>query len=124
MERRGFFGLAAITLLPGCMTNYGEERTMSELYGIVGQMKCAPGKRDEVLAAMLAGTRDMPGNIAYIIAEDLGDVDSLWITEVWESREAHGASLQLPSVQEAIGKARPHIAGFGTRVETKPVLGE
>lgn len=122
MERREFFGLAAITILPGCMTNYRGESTMSDAYGIIGQMKCAPENRQDVLAAMIAGTRDMPGNIAYLIAEDLDDSDSLWITEVWESREAHCASLQLPSVQQAIDKARPYITGFGTRVETKPVI--
>lgn len=94
---------------------------MSEMYGIVGQMKTAEGKRGEVIEALLEGTQDMPGNIAYLIAEDLGDPDSIWITEVWESKDAHAASLQLPSVQQAIGKAREHIAGFGTRVETRPV---
>lgn len=95
---------------------------MTEAYGIIGEMKCAPGKRAEVLEAMTKGTLDMPGNLAYLIAEDLNDPDSLWITEVWEDRDAHAASLQLPSVQEAIGTAREHIVGFGTRVETKPVV--
>lgn len=94
---------------------------MSEMYGIVGQMKTVEGKRGEVIETLLEGTQDMPGNIAYLIAEDLGDPDSIWITEVWESKDAHAASLQLPAVQQAIGKAREHIAGFGTRAETRPV---
>ena len=94
---------------------------MPETYGIIGQMKCAPGKRSEVVAALVEGTKDMPGNIAYLIAEDLGEEESIWITEVWESKEAHAASLQLPQVQAAIGKAREFITGFGTRVETRPV---
>ena len=63
----------------------------------------------------------MPGNLAYLIAEDAEDPASIWITEVWESKDAHAASLQLPQVQEAIGSARPLITGFGTRVETRPV---
>lgn len=95
---------------------------MADAYGLIGQMKCAPGKRAEVLAALAQGTKAMPGNLAYLIAEDLGDPDSIWITEVWESRAAHAASLQLPAVQAAIAIARPHIAGFGTRVETRPVI--
>lgn len=94
---------------------------MAERYGIIGQMKTAPGKRSAVVQALVEGTKDMPGNIAYMIAEDLSDEESIWITEVWESKEAHANSLQLPQVQGAIGKAREHIAGFGTRVETKPV---
>jgi len=95
---------------------------MDEVYGLVAQMNTAPGKRDLVAAAMMAGTRDMPGNIAYLIAEDMSDPDALWITEVWESKDAHANSLQLAAVQEAIGKAREHIAGMGTRVETRPLL--
>jgi len=94
---------------------------MDQPYGIIGQMKTAPGKRSEVIAALIEGTRDMPGNIAYLIAEDLEDENAIWITEVWQSQADHAASLQLPSVQAAIGKARAHIAGFGTRVETRPV---
>lgn len=122
MERREFFGIAALVLLPSCVAGTSGRIEMEEAYGVIGQMKTAPGKRADVVAAMIEGTRNMPGNIAYLIAEDLGDPDSLWITEIWESREAHSASLQLPQVQAAIGKARPHIAGFGTRVETRPVM--
>lgn len=94
---------------------------MEEMYGLIGQMKVADGKRGEVIAALLSGTRDMPGNIAYMIAEDLTDPNSIWITEVWKTKTDHANSLNLPSVQEAIGKARAHITGFGTRVETRPV---
>jgi quinol monooxygenase YgiN len=47
----------------------------------------------------------------------------LWITEVWDSRDSHAASLQLPAVQAAIAKGRPMIAGFGQRFETVPLGG-
>ena len=63
----------------------------------------------------------MPGNLAYLIAEDTANPDSIWITEVWQTQADHAASLALPAVQATIAKARPLIAGFGTRVETRPV---
>ena len=94
---------------------------MEELYGIIGQMKAAPGKRGELVGCLMEGTQGMPGNLAYIIAEDLSDPDAIWITEVWRSKADHAASLSLPSVQQAIAKGRPLIAGFGTRVETRPL---
>ena len=94
-----------------------------ELYGVIGQMQAKPGKRDELISYLVAGTGAMPGNLAYLIAKDRGDGDAIWITEVWASAAAHHASLQLPQVQAAIAKARPIIAGFGTRVETIPVGG-
>jgi hypothetical protein len=49
--------------------------------------------------------------------------DALWITEVWNSQASHAASLTLASVQHAIARARPLIAGFSDRVVTTPVGG-
>ena len=123
MQRREFVGTAALAIMAGtAMPIFAKERAMEEAYGLIGQMKTAPGKRAEVIAALLEGTKDMPGNIAYLIAEDLEDENSIWITEVWQTKTDHANSLQLPQVQAAIGKAREHIASFGTRVETKPVV--
>ncbi|MXO90464.1 antibiotic biosynthesis monooxygenase [Altererythrobacter aquaemixtae] len=94
------------------------------MYGLISQMKTLPGRRNEVIAALLAGSKDMPGNITYLIAEDMEDKTLIWITEVWRTKTDHANSLQLESVQEAIGKARPHINGFGTRIETRPVISD
>ena len=49
--------------------------------------------------------------------------DALWIVEVWADQDAHAASLKLPSVQAAIARGRPLIAGFGQRFEFKPLSG-
>ena len=95
--------------------------TAVPLYGLIGQMNAVPGARDALIGFLLAGTKAMPGNLAYLIAKDAADADAIWITEVWTSAELHLASLQLPGVQAAITKARPIIAGFGQRIETIPV---
>lgn len=93
------------------------------MYGIIGKMMAHAEKRDELIAILLAGTRDMPGCLSYVIAKDANDPDALWVTEVWDSPESHQASLKLASVQAAIGKGRPLIAGFGERYETIPAGG-
>jgi len=93
------------------------------MYGLIGQMLAAPGKRDELLAILGEGTSDMPGCLSYVIAKDPNNADALWITEVWTDKDAHAASLKLPSVQAAIAKGRPMIAGFPQRFETIPVTG-
>jgi len=93
------------------------------MYGLIGQMLAAPGKRDELLAILGASTGDMPGCLSYVIAKDPNNADALWITEVWTDKEAHAASLKLPAVQAAIAKARPIIAGFPQHFETIPVTG-
>jgi quinol monooxygenase YgiN len=93
------------------------------MFGMVGKMRSAPGKRSELLAILSEGTKTMPGCIHYIVSEDLGDADGIWITEIWDSEESHKASLQLPEVKAAIAKARPIIAGFDTSARIKPVSG-
>ena len=93
------------------------------MYGLIGKMKAVPGKRGELIAALSVGTGKMPGNIAYIIAEDVADPDGIWITEIWTDKAAHAASLKLPEVQQAIKIGRPLIAGFEAQHEVKPVAG-
>jgi len=93
------------------------------MYGLIGRMKCASGQREALIAILLEGVAGMPGCLSYVVAKDPTDPDSIWITEAWQSQEQHKASLSLPSVQAAITKARPIIAGFGERFETQPVGG-
>ena len=93
------------------------------MYGLIGKMKCTSGQRDALIAILLEGVSGMPGCLSYVVAKDPTDADSVWITEAWESQDKHQASLSLPSVQTAITKARPIIAGFGERFETQPVGG-
>jgi quinol monooxygenase YgiN len=121
IPRRQFIGAAALALLAaGCRTTM-EETDLSAAYGLIGQMSAKPGKRDELIGYLLAGTDNMPGNLAYMINKDAADPDAIWIVEVWIDKAAHTASLQLPAVQAAIAKARPILAGFGTRAEVIPV---
>ena len=93
------------------------------MYGLIGKMTAKPGHRDTLQAILLENDGGMPGCFSYIIATDPEDYDSLWITEVWDTQASHAASLTLPSVQAAIAKARPLIAGFSNRVVTTPVGG-
>lgn len=113
-------GLALAALAGPSITQAQENKAM---YGLIGQMKAAPGKRDELVAILSESTEGMPGCLSYIVAKDATDADALWITEVWTDKDSHAGSLKLPSVQAAIAKARPIIAGFGHRFETTPIGG-
>lgn len=94
------------------------------MYGLIGKMKTVPGQRDALIAILIAGVAGMPGCLSYVVAQDPSDADAIWITEVWDSKESHKASLALPSVQQAIASGRPMIAGFGERFETNPIGGQ
>jgi quinol monooxygenase YgiN len=93
------------------------------MYGLIGKMTAAAGQRQALIAILLEGIEDMPGCRSYIVAEDAGNADDIWITEVWDSKESHAASLKLPSVRDAITRAMPLIAAFGQGTTTVPVGG-
>jgi quinol monooxygenase YgiN len=94
-----------------------------DMFGLIGKMTAVEDKREELIAILLADVDNMPGCLSYVIAKDASDESAIWITEVWDSKASHEASLLLPSVKEAIAKGRPLIAGFGDRVVTSPVGG-
>jgi quinol monooxygenase YgiN len=93
------------------------------MYGLIGKMTNTPGHRDELIAILLEGSQHMPGCLSYIVAKDSDDQDSIWVTEAWDKRESHQASLTLPSVRAAIERAMPLIANFHPSVEIEPVGG-
>ena len=93
------------------------------MFGLISKIKTAPGKRDEFISILTAAVNAMPGCLSYIVAKDSEDNDGVWVTEVWDSKESHSASLALPAVKAAIAKGRPMVAGFDRQVTTAPVGG-
>jgi quinol monooxygenase YgiN len=113
-------GAAAVGLGGFQVVSAQKER---EMYGLIGRMTTVPGQRDAFIQVLLEGVQGMPGCLSYIVARDTSDEDALWITEVWDSKASHEASLKLPAVQAAIARGKPLIASFGERFVTAPVGG-
>jgi len=93
------------------------------MYGLISKIKIVAGQRDAFITILIDVTSAMPGCLSYIVAKDSADGDAVWVTEVWESRANHQASLSLPAVQQAMAKGKPLIAAIGERFETLPVGG-
>jgi len=124
--RRDFVSTAAAAALSTLTAPaWAVPRESGAMYGTIGKMSVVAGQRDAMIAILLqsAGLDAMPGCLSYIVATDPADADAIWITEVWDSKESHDASLTLPSVRDAITRARPMITGFSNSVVTTPVGG-
>lgn len=93
------------------------------MYGLIAKLTLLPGKREEAIALLTGSSANMPGCFSYVIANDAADEDVLWVTEVWESKASHDASLSLRAVQAAIPKMKPLLAKFEKVAETNPVAG-
>lgn len=79
----------------------------------VGSLETKPGQRDAVVAILL---RPMPGLkeagcLLYEVGVNGDSPDTVFVCELWESPEAHRASLQLDSVRSAIAEAMPLLTG-------------
>jgi len=83
------------------------------MYGYLGSMRTRPGHRDDVVAILTkAGDGLRSAGCEYYlvgVAED--DPDTIWVTEVWQSKRHHDESLQLPGTKDAIAAAMPMLTG-------------
>ncbi|QAY79237.1 putative quinol monooxygenase [Sphingosinicella sp. BN140058] len=120
IDRRTFIAASTATAV---LAPADASATASSRYGLIGKVTAKPGKRAELARILLDGVSGMPGCLSYIVAEDPADADTLWITEAWTDKDAHAASLSLPSVRAAIGKGRPLIASMAGIAETIPIGG-
>ncbi|OYN86348.1 putative quinol monooxygenase [Parenemella sanctibonifatiensis] len=79
----------------------------------VGTLGVTPGNIDAVVAIL---TRRNPqlndaGCLLYEVGTSADSPDTVFVAELWESADAHQASLSLDSVQAAIAEARPYLSG-------------
>ena len=97
-----------------------------EKYGLHGKLKAKPGKSDELAAILLEGFEQgntLPGCHLYVVAKDTENPDHIWVTEVWDNKEAHADSLKLESVRAQITRAMPLLDGMPEKGTVTRVLG-
>ena len=94
-------------------------------YGYLASMKARPGYRGQVVDILLGGVDGLrdAGCDLYVVSVSDTDDSTIWVTEVWQSRQHHQASLSLPETRAAIDKAMPMLTGEFTGVETTVVGG-
>ena len=96
------------------------------MYGLQRRLIAKPGQRDALVALLLESTRGggLPGCRLYVVSEVPSEPDAIAITEVWDEKAAHDASLQLERVRAMITEGRALIATMGESVELRPVGGQ
>jgi quinol monooxygenase YgiN len=96
-------------------------------YGLCGRIVATSGNGEKLAGYLLdaaSALQEVEGCDLYLVSLDPDDVDSVWVVEVWESAEAHQASLSLEAVQELIQQARPVIASMAERFEMSTLGGK
>ena len=93
------------------------------MYGLIVKLTVVPGRREEMIGILKESAVNMPGCFSYVVANDTADENAIWVTEAWDSVASHDASLSLPSVKNAIPRAKAIVSGFEKVAVTNPVWG-
>ena len=120
MKRRTFLEyLVGVALVP--LQALSQEAKV--MWGSIAKITLLPGKRGEMIAILKESAADMPGCLSYVVAKDVADENAIWVTEVWDSKSSHDASLSSPVVKSAMSRGKPIISNFEQIAETNPVWG-
>jgi len=79
----------------------------------VGTLEVLPGRRDDLVTILTARSDRLRsiGCLAYEVGVDPSAPDTVFVSELWVSSDAHRASLELPDVRAAIEAAMPLLTG-------------
>jgi len=95
-------------------------------YGLHGKLKATEGNGDK-LATILLGAAKLvstaTGCHLYIVSKSKDEEDTVWVTEVWDSKEDHDNSLKQDRVRELISQAMPILDGRPEKGLELEVLG-
>ncbi len=95
-------------------------------YGYINQFTAQPGKRDELIVVLSQAAQALEANvdcIQYVVGVT-AQPDTVWVTEVWMSKQAHDAALEPEDVKTTITRAMPLIASISHVAEQRIVGGK
>lgn len=95
-------------------------------YGLHGKLKATEGNGNKLASILLDASRlvsTAKGCHLYLVSKDPNDDDTVYVTEVWDSKEEHENSLKVAGVRELISQAMPILAGTPQKGQELDVLG-
>ncbi|REC62942.1 antibiotic biosynthesis monooxygenase [Chryseobacterium pennae] len=99
---------------------------MESKYLLHGKLTAKPGYKEElsnilIQASQLVSTAK--GCNLYAVSSDKDDATSVYVTEIWDSKDDHDNSLKIEGVRELIMKAMPILDGQPTKGQELEILG-
>ncbi len=98
----------------------------NSFYGLHGKLVAKEGKAKELAQILLDASALMQsakGCRLYVVSVDNDNLNEVWVTEIWDSKEDHGNSLNVPGVKELIGRAMPLLDGNPQKGQELEILG-
>lgn len=95
-------------------------------YGLHGKLVAQKGKGETLTEILLQAAElvDKTGTChLYLVAKDENNPVTIWITEMWDSKEAHDQSLQNEEIRALIMTAIPLLNGQPEKGQELQFLG-
>jgi len=95
-------------------------------YGLFGKFTAQPGKRDELKEILLQAAQLLQRNedCLHYLVSTTNTPDEIWVTELWNTKEAHDASLAPEDIRSLIQGAMPLIASMSDQTELEVAGGK
>jgi quinol monooxygenase YgiN len=96
------------------------------MYLLNEKLTAKPGLQGQLAAILLEASRlvsTAKGCKLYVIGKNEEDPHSVYVTEIWDSKDDHANSLTVEGVRALIMKALPIIDGQPSKVQELELLG-
>ena len=96
------------------------------MYLLHGKLNAKKGHTEELATILLEASKIIStakGCKVYAIGKDTNDLEAVYVTEIWESKEDHDNSLNVDGVRELITKAMPILDGQPSKGQELEILG-
>lgn len=96
------------------------------MYLLHGKLTAKSEKAEELANILLKASKlvsTAKGCKLYAIGKDKNDVNSVYVTEIWDTKEDHDNSLNVEGVRELIMTAMPILDGQPTKGQELEILG-
>ncbi|NIR62492.1 MAG: antibiotic biosynthesis monooxygenase [candidate division Zixibacteria bacterium] len=96
------------------------------MYAMTGKLYAKPGKRDQFIQVLLQAAEmvsELPECHMYLVTKDISNEDTISVIEIWDTKEAHDASLKIDEIREIIRGAMPLMGDPPKSVEMEVIGG-
>lgn len=94
-------------------------------YATNGKLTAQSGKRDKLVNILLQAVELLNKNddcLHYVIKGSDKEANSVWVSEVWTTKQSRNAALGQSGIKSLINQAAPILAAFPQQTELE-VLG-
>lgn len=96
------------------------------MYLLQGKLTTKVGQQANLAGILIEASKlvsTAKGCNLYVIGLDENEQNTVFVTEIWDSKEDHDNSLKVPGVKELIGKAMPMLDGQPSKGQELEILG-